>query len=271
MAFCFWLTGCSPYRFFYHPNKKLYLDPQKLNLSYEMMEYPSLNGKKLFALLFKTSLEPKGIVVHFHGNFGNVSNHFTQSYFLVNYGFDVLVFDYQGYGGSQGKPNPRKTVDDGISSIRFAQQLNRKKENGVFLLGQSIGGAAALVAMAKEPLAKAAVIEASFPSYRMMARDVLKRSILVWPLYPFYPWFVTKKYDPIRYLDQIAGRPLFFVHGTKDSVIPLKMSQILFEKAKGPKFLWIIEGAGHIGGRYKERDVYEQNIVNFFENATKQK
>src|SRR5436190_11935725 len=104
--------GCAPTRLFYHPNKVLYVDPQKLGYDYEMMQFPSLNGKKLFGLLFRSKQAPKGIVVHFHGNFGNVSNHFLGSYYLVNYGFDVLVMDYEGFGDSEGNSNPKRTIED---------------------------------------------------------------------------------------------------------------------------------------------------------------
>lgn len=257
----FW--GCSPYRFFYYPNDKLYANPDHFKMNYEMHEFKSLNGKKLFGLLFQTELEPKGIVVHFHGNYGNVSNHFLASHFLVDYGFDVFIFDYQGYGSSEGKPNPKKTIEDGIASVRFAAQKDRSG-NGVFVLGQSLGGAIAIVTTAKEPLVKAAVIEASFPRYRAMARDVIKRSALLWILYPIYPFFLGKKYDPDRYVGEISPRPLLFIHGTGDNVVPLKFSKKLFEKAKEPKELWIVPDASHMGVRPQEGELYERRIANFF-------
>src|SRR4051812_35440073 len=105
------VTACSPTRFFYYPNKHLYADPEKKGFDYQMMQYDSLNGKKLFALLFRTKMEPQGTVVHFHGNFGNVSNHFMAATFLLEHGFDVLEFDYEGYGGSEGTPTPERTIE----------------------------------------------------------------------------------------------------------------------------------------------------------------
>src|SRR5438105_4764433 len=98
------LWGCSPQRFFYYPNRVLYVDPDRIGLHPELVRYPSLNGKELTALFFKTDQKPKGTIVHFHGNYGNVSSHFPLSLFLLKYGFDVLAFDYEGYGGSQGTP-----------------------------------------------------------------------------------------------------------------------------------------------------------------------
>lgn len=257
------LTGC-PSRFYYYPNNKLYLNPADLKLEYEMIQYKSLNGKNLFALLFRTRKNPKGIIVHFHGNFGNVSNHFLGSAYLVDYGFDVLVFDYQGYGGSEGKPSPKKTVEDGIATLRFAQQLNRKPEAGVGVVGQSLGGAVALVSMADEPEVKGAVIESSFPSYRGMVRSVIRRAWVLWPLYPVYPFFAGKTYDPLRYLEKIPPRPVLYIYGTNDQVVPPAISDALYKKAPEPKELWVIDGGQHIGGQAVKGDIYKERVAAFF-------
>src|SRR4051812_16593697 len=136
--------GCSPQSLFYYPNNKLYLEPAALKIDYQQVQYPSLNGKHIWAILMKTPQSPRGTVVHLHGNFGNLSNHFPLSAFLLQYGFDVLVVDYQGYGASEGKPSPRTTVEDGIASVRYAQEHLRTPGTGVVLFGQSLGGAVAI-------------------------------------------------------------------------------------------------------------------------------
>ena len=171
----FALAGCSPQRFFYYPNRVLYVDPDRIGLHPELVRYPSLDGKELTALYFKTDQKPKGTIVHFHGNFGNMSNHFPLSLFLLKYGFDVLAFDYEGYGGSDGTPSPKHLLEDGIASVRYAQAHLREGASGVAIFGQSLGGATAIVVAAKEPLVKAAVIEAAFTSHAAMARAMLKR------------------------------------------------------------------------------------------------
>src|SRR5882724_9971453 len=124
------LAGCSPQRFFYYPNRTLYVDPDKIGLHPDLVEYPSLNGKKLTALFFKTDQKPKGTIVHFHGNYGNVSSHFPLAVFLLKYGFDVLSFDYEGYGASEGQPTPKHLVEDGIASVRYAQTHLRNPATG---------------------------------------------------------------------------------------------------------------------------------------------
>jgi fermentation-respiration switch protein FrsA (DUF1100 family) len=260
-------TGCNPHRFFYYPNKRLYLDPAEQGMPYDTLEYPSLNGKKLSGILFRTQNTPKATVVHFHGNYGNVSNHFLESQFLVNYGFDVLVFDYQGYGGSEGRPAPKRTIEDGLATVRYAHEHGRDPKGKVVVFGQSIGAAVAAVVAAQEPLVRAAVLESGFTSYRSMARDVTKRSVLTWLFYPIYPLFLSTAYDPINYVDKISPRPVFIIHGDNDHIIPVEMSDKLFEKAKEPKTLWIIKGAGHLECRRMEGKQYEERLSDFFTRA----
>lgn len=260
-------TGCAPTRLFYFPNNVLYLEPKSFSIAYDILRYPSLNGKMITALAFKTDLPCKGTVIHFHGNFGNVSNHFPQSYYLVRHGFDVMIFDYQGYGGSDGKPTPKNIIEDGIATVRYAQEHNRNPAGGVAVLGQSLGGAVGIVVTAQEKIVKAAIIESTFWSYRSIARHAIGRMFIFWPLYPFYPLFLPTQYDPARFVDEISPRPLMFIHGDKDKIIPLKMSQKLFAKAKEPKELIVIKGAEHLRCRQVGEKELEEKMANFFTKA----
>jgi len=263
----FLLSGCAARGIFYFPNKQLYANPDKLGLKYELVNYPSANGKKLVALYFPAEGLPKGSVVHFHGNFGNVSNHFPQSYFLVKRGYDLLVFDYQGFGGSEGKPTPQRTVEDGLASVRYAYE-RRRASDGVAVLGQSLGAAVATVVAAKEPLVKAVALEAGFTRYRAITAYVMRRGWLTWPFSFIYPpLFVRREFDPEDFVASIAPRPLLFIHGDKDKTIPVGMSRALYMRAKDPKELWIVPGAGHLEPRRAAAEEYQQRLDEFFERA----
>ncbi len=263
-AFC---SACTPARFFYLPNRHLYSDPKNQGIWYDTLEIPSLNGKTLSAILFKTPGPPKGTVVHLHGNFGNVSCHYMQSQYLTTHGFDVLVVDYQGYGGSEGRVSPKNTIDDGIAAIRWAEAHRRPGAAGVVLLGQSLGASVATVVAAKEPLVKAVVLESPFYSYRSIARDVLKRSVFTWILYPIYPLFLGTTYDPWKFVGKISPRPTLFIHGTADNVVPGWMTDELATKAKKPYELWVIDGAGHLECKRKKGAEYEKRVADFFSAA----
>ena len=260
------LSGCSPQSMFYYPNKHLYADPAAMGLKYETLQYPSLNGKMLWGILIKTDQPPKGTVVHFHGNFGNLSNHFPLVLFLVRSGFDVLAFDYEGYGDSKGHPTPKNVTDDGIATIRYAQAHLRNPKTGVVVFGQSLGGATAIVSAAQAPEVKAAVIEAAFTSYHQMGKEALQRSAWTWLFSFLAPILVSHSSDPINYVDRISPRPIYFIHGDADKTVPVHMSRDLYAKAREPKKIWIIEGMGHLEG-HRAGKKYETEIVNFFTQA----
>lgn len=259
------LTACGVERIFYYPNRVLYVNPDKIGLTYDLVTYPSANGNSLSALYFPTPLPAKGTIVHFHGNFANLSNHFPASYFLVQRGFNVLVFDYQGYGASEGKPNRIRTIEDGQASVQWA--LHRSTLP-VGLFGQSLGAAVATVVASREPAVKAVVLESCFTTYRAAAAHAMKQNFLTWPFaWVLPPLFVRRTLDPWDWVDHIAPRPVLFIHGTSDTIVPAWMSDKLFSRAKDPKQIWRIPDANHMECRRKGGKVYESTIADFFETA----
>ena len=264
------LTGCAANGIFYYPNRRLYWEPEKMGLKYETVVIHGLRGADLSGALFPTGGKPKGTIVHFHGNFGNLSNHFPQSMFLLDYGYDVLIFDYEGFGASEGRPTPRNTVEDGMAAVQWAKDHCRASPARVGVFGQSVGAAVACVTAARDPSVDAVVLEAPFTSYRAITADVLKRCWFTWPLLPFFPvLFVRRGCDPEDYIADIAPRPVFIIHGDKDRTVPVKMGKRLYALAKDPKFLWIVPGACHLGCRQKGGKEYEEKITRFFDAAFK--
>lgn len=261
------LFGCSPQRFFYYPNKTLYNDPDKMGVTARVVEFQSLNGKKLYGLFIPCDGKPKGVIVHFHGNYGNLSNHFPLALFLTKKGYDVLAFDYEGYGASEGNPTPKHLIDDGRAAVRYAYAARRDPTRNVAVFGQSLGGAVAIVVAAQEPEVKAAVIESAFAGYREMARAALRRSWITWPASFVIPIFVRTAYDPIRYVAKISPRPLLLIHGDADEVVPTSMSRELFKAAGDPKTLWIVPDAGHLLAYRAASDQYTTNVATFFDAA----
>lgn len=266
------LNACGVERIFYYPNRRLYADPDRAGLRYQLVYFPTANGNTLSGLFFPAEGESRGAVIHFHGNFANMSNHFPASYFLVRRGFDLLVFDYQGYGVSEGKPNRRNTVEDGTASVDWMLAHSTAAGRGLGIFAQSLGGAVGSVTAARDPRINAVVLEAPFTTYRAAAHHVMKQSWITWPFaWIVPPLFVRRGLDPWEAVAQIAPRPLLFIHGTADQTVPSWMSEKLFARAKEPKRLWLIEGAGHLECRRRAGSVYEKTIADFFSDAFKDK
>ncbi|NBX18774.1 MAG: alpha/beta fold hydrolase [Proteobacteria bacterium] len=206
---------------FYQPDRLSYTLPRQVSPAYEEFRIPvGSSSDTLHVWHFRPRTASLGTVLHFHGNAQNMSAHVWFVAWLVDAGFDVVTFDYRGYGASSGVADRQKTVEDGQTVIRWLAQ--RQPSSPYFIVAQSLGGAVAYSALAglKDPSpVRAMVIESSFSSYRRLARKKLSSFFLTWP----FQW-------PLSYLvdDELTPEgavitnplPMLFIHGTADAVVP---------------------------------------------------
>ncbi|MFO0981053.1 MAG: alpha/beta fold hydrolase [Planctomycetota bacterium] len=186
------------------------------------------------------------------------SHHARFVAWLPRRGYDLLLFDYRGFGKSAGTVSRAGTVADTIAAIDFA--LARDGER-TFVFGHSLGGALAIVAAASRPAVRAVVVESTFPSYRAAARRTVP-----W-LGALATWLVSPGFDPADVIDQISPRPLLIIHGASDHITPVELGKKLFAAACEPKRLWIVEGAAHESAWVRERRAFETEILSFFAAA----
>lgn len=231
--------------FFYQPNCNKYADPRQYGLAYEQVDFDGTDGLKLSGWFFPAVGRASGTVVHCHGNAGNVSSHFECVRWLPEHGWNVLCFDYRGYGHSTGRPTRRGIIDDSHAAIEYVCGRSDVDARRVVLLGQSLGAAVVAVVAAEGAPICGAVIDGAFDSYRGAVRWVLARQWYTWgAAWPVSRWLISSGWDPIDYIDQVSG-PKLFVQGTDDDIIDWHAAERLYERARQPKELLIVEGAGH--------------------------
>lgn len=238
------LSGCSGLLYF--PSRQLHYDPARLQLKPEEVFFPSANGAKLFGWYFKNraGVKARATVVFFHGNAENLSSHYLNSVWLLDHPYDLFVFDYQGYGRSEGSPSPEKTVRDGIAALDWVRA--RAPGRPIVVFGQSLGGAVALRSVIESPAqVKFLAVDSTFPSYRSMGRQVLSRSWITWPL-QWLGWLVmSDTWAPAGRIAEISPIPLLVIHGEMDQVVEIKMGERIFAEAGEPKEFWRIPSGGH--------------------------
>ena len=244
------LSGCFNSSF-YKPNQTLYETPDQYDLRYEEVFFKSKDGVMLYGWFVPAVGNAVGTVIHFNGNFGNLTYYFKQIYWLPLESFNVFTFDYRGYGRSEGSPSRRGIYKDSVAAIEYIMSKPDIDRGNVFVFGQSIGGGHAIVAIAKNdfPQIRAIATEGAFFSYRQEAQDMMISAVrqklgnvpclsLQTRLISFFA--VTNLYSPGEFIDQLSPIPLLLIHCTQDSYVSYHHSELLYEKAKVPKNAWTV-------------------------------
>ncbi len=226
-------------KLFYLPTYDEPDNPGKWGYKFKSKEIISKDGTKLDAWWIEAKPGPaKATVVYSHGTAGSMGHHLGFIMWLAKAGYDVLIYDYRGYGKSQGKTNRPGMVEDARAALEFAGNLPEAAKRPVISYGFSLGGAKSLAAIAggKTPNLKMAITESTFASYREMALIMGGR---------LASRMVTDDLSPVDQVAKVSPTPLLVIHGTDDPVVPFAQSQKLFEAAAKPKTFFKVEGGGH--------------------------
>ena len=206
-------------RLIYHPDKTIYQTPRDVGLNFDDVHFTARDGVRLNGW-FIPYPNAQRTLLWFHGNAGNIS-HRVQNIRLLHdkVKINVFIFDYRGYGRSDGKTSEPGTYLDGSAAIDFVRQSYNVQPQQLVLFGRSLGAAVA-VEMAMHVDSLALILESPFVSVPEMARAVF-------PLLPLAPLLSTR-YD-----------------GDRDEVVPFSQGRKVFEAAPEPKKFYTIIGAGH--------------------------
>ncbi len=240
---------------FYRPTVAPRPDPAATEVpGAEAVTLQAPGGPRLSGLWLPARGPARGTVVYCHGNRGHLLQHLPFVRWLPGLGYQVLLFDYRGYGASEGAADRPGTVADTLAAVDFA--LGRDPDRTV-LFGHSLGGALAIWAGGERPAVRAVIAESTFPSYRQAACCTV-------PALGFcVPLLVSPGFDPLDALPRLPPRPLLVIHGTADRITPLELGQELHARAAEPKHLWVIEGAGHRSDSVRNEGRFAQQIGAF--------
>lgn len=258
------LGGCAE-RFFFVPNQRVYVTPAQLGVQAEEHWIESEDGARLHALWLPVpeGVPLRGTVLHVHGNGANLTNHLPLVAWLPAAGFQVLTFDYRGYGRSEGSPSIDGVVADTHHALAWLRGRIRNQPQaagrGIVVIGQSLGGATAIRAVATDPDdVRLLIADSAFASYRGITADIAERlgAPLSWLVRANAVLLPGRRSDPVDAAAQLRV-PLLLIHGTADGVIPYHHGEELYEAAPTPKGFVRIDGGQHIDALMR-RAVREQ-------------
>jgi len=221
--------------FIFFPDKRIYATPRDLDLTYEEVYFTTQDGLRLNGWWIPGTGSPFTIL-WFHGNGGNISYRLDNIKLRHDVlGTNLFIFDYRGYGRSEGRPSEAGTYQDGDAAIRYLRGRADVDPTGIVFLGESLGSAVA-VEIATRHHCAALILEAPFLSIAEMAKESL----------PFLPIasLVRTKYDTLSKIGQVRV-PLLIVHGENDEIVPFRHGERLFEAASEPKEFYAIKRARH--------------------------
>jgi fermentation-respiration switch protein FrsA (DUF1100 family) len=230
----------------YYPARKITATPHIIGLLYEEISFKTKDGVKLSGW-FVPAERPGNIILFCHGNAGNIGDRLESIQIFYNLGLSTFIFDYRGYGKSEGRTTENGTYLDAETAWLYLVNKQKIPPDRIIIFGRSLGGAvASWLAQSNTP--KALILESTFTS----VNDIASK------FYPFLPIRLLSRfnYNACEYIQKV-NCPVLVIHSRDDEIIPFSHGQRLFESANEPKEFLEITGSHNEGfmiseKRYKE-------------------
>jgi hypothetical protein len=218
------------------PSRELAASPRDIGLPYEEVRLVTADGVALHGW-YIPAVGARGTLLFFHGNAGNISHRLDSLRIFHQLGLNILIFDYRGYGQSEGTPSEAGTHQDALAAWGHLVDTRGESPDRIVLFGRSLGGAlAAWLAARKQP--GVLILESAFISVPDMAAD----------LYWWLParWLARLKYATRDYLAEVQC-PVQVIHSPDDEIIPYRHGRSLYAAARPPRTFLRLRGDHNTG------------------------
>lgn len=230
-------------------------DTANFGFTVEDVDFESADGTKLHGW-YVARPGARGTLLWCHGNAGNLSHRAENIARLRVLPLNVFIFDYRGYGKSEGKPGETGVYQDALAAYDTLVREKGVSPDTLILFGRSLGGACA-VHIASYRKAAGLILESAFTSAADMAKEILL----------FLPRGLVRARLDIAGPLAVLDLPKLLLHGDRDEVVPFEMGKALFQAAKAPKTFYVIAGAGHNDTYYTGGKPYYEAWRRFVEEV----
>lgn len=238
-------------RFVYFPAPWEEQDWKDLSqLPLEETWFQAEDGARLFGW-YLDPVDAEGVLLWCHGNAGNIIHRLDQAARFYNHRLACFLWDYRGYGRSEGTPSEEGLYLDAQAAYDHLASARRIAPGRLIGYGQSLGAAVVGELALRRKLA-GLILEAPFPSVKAVARRH----------YGGVPVdaFLRARYDLAGRLKRVQA-PVLVLHGDRDSIIPMELGKAVYDAANEPKEFYRVPGADH-------NDVYLVGGEDYFERFT---
>jgi uncharacterized protein len=234
------------------PDKNLDIKPQEINRVWEDVYFFTEDKIKLNGW-FCHSNSDDYVVIYCHGNAGNLQDRISILNDFNKIGISVFIFDYRGFGRSEGSPSEEGLNKDTEAVYEYIIQEKHIPPEKIILWGKSLGGAP-VTKLALYKQCKSVVLFDTFTNAKDMASDII----------PFLPikYFLSLKLDNLSRIDKIKV-PLLVIFSKVDRITPYWMGQKLFEKANEPKQFLSLSDSDHAMISDNDTPTFWANVSDF--------
>lgn len=238
-------------RLIYMPHREIVITPAQIGLAYEEIYLKSSDETELSAW-FIPAENSRAVILFCHGNAGNISHRLESIQLFNHLGLSVFIFDYRGYGLSDGKPSEQGTYLDSEAAWQYLVEIKQIDPSEIIIFGRSLGGSVA-ARLASHYMPLALIVESSFTSINDIGAKI----------YPIFPIKLISRFDynTIDYI-QNSKCPVLIVHSRDDEMMPFDHGQRLYKSAKEPKEFLEISGT-HNDGFLTSGKLYRDGIDSF--------
>ncbi|HEY9199398.1 MAG TPA: alpha/beta hydrolase [Gammaproteobacteria bacterium] len=253
-----WMYLQQPAMIFY-PMRTLEAEPTDWGMPFEDVRLTTADAVELHGWYIPAPNATR-VLLFMHGNAGNISHRRDSIAIFRRLGLDVFIFDYRGYGRSQGAPDEAGLYRDAQAAWRYLTETRGIAAQDIVIFGRSLGGAVAAQLAAQQDAqqaaqmpARALILESTLSSARDFARQV----------FPLLARLVVVRYhfDTSRYLQSVTC-PVLVLHSPDDEVMPYALGERVFRAAREPKRFVRLRG-DHNGGFLLSQPEYEQALGDF--------
>lgn len=228
----------------YVPYKEIESVPSEVGLQYEEVVFDTQDGLRIHGW-YVPCTNARYTLLFCHGNAGNISHRLDSLSIFNALGMNCLIFDYRGYGHSQGKPTEKGTYLDAKAAYGWLVSQKTAQPKSILLFGRSLGAAVACQ-LATEIDCGGLVLESAFTSFADIGKHY----------YPVLPvkLFARFDYDTLAKIPRVHC-PIMIIHSPDDEIIPYSMGQKLYDAAGQPKQFLQIQG-DHNEGFIESKALY---------------
>lgn len=231
------------------------LPPTIENAMFEEHYVPLKSGKKLHCWYYKVANATRTILFS-HGNAGNLSSRNSILNLLCKTGASVFIYDYEGFGKSEGLPSIDGICENGLTVYDYLVNSENLKPDSLIVYGESLGTGVAMYLADEKPVA-GVILQSGFSSLKTIAQES-------YPGLRAFPSFLF----PVQQLDTLTlakkpHPPLLIVHGVQDKVVPYSHAERLYKEALEPKQLLTLPVSGHTDICSTAPDEFLSKVIEF--------